>query len=99
VALAAQAAQAVRHGSSCDFQLWTGPNSDFFSNQKIFIAFGFILTKHLVKSRPEKRRDFMAFYGSHCILCVKINPPTFKYAFQWGSKNEKKWKNNIVNYG
>jgi hypothetical protein len=59
VALAAQealAAQAVRHGSSCDFQLWTGPNSDFFSNKKIVIAFGFILTKYLVKKNPDLKK-------------------------------------------
>jgi hypothetical protein len=49
VSQAALASQAVGHGSSCDFHLWTGPNSGFFGNQKFFIAFGFILTRHLVK--------------------------------------------------
>jgi hypothetical protein len=34
----------------------------------------------------------MAFYGGHCILCVKINPPTCKSAFPWARKKGKQKK-------
>jgi hypothetical protein len=41
----------------------------------------------------------MAFYGGHFILCVKINPPTYKSDVPWARKKGKKTtKNNTVNY-
>ncbi len=98
-AKAALVAQKTGHSSSYGFLLWTGPNSGFFGHQKFFSVFGFILARHLVKkSRLKKRYDLMAFCGGHCVLCVKINPPTCKSAFLWARKKEKNRKNNIVKY-
>ncbi len=34
----------------------------------------------------------MAFCDGHCLLAVKINPPTCKYAFLWARQKEKKKK-------
>jgi hypothetical protein len=75
-------AQAVNHSSSCGFLLWSGPNSDIFGHQKFCTSFISILARHLVKkSRLKKRCDFMAICGGHCVLYVKINPPTYKSVF------------------
>jgi hypothetical protein len=51
----ALAAHAVGHSSSCGFLLSPSPNSDIFSHEKFFNAFGFILTEHLEKNLDGKK--------------------------------------------
>jgi hypothetical protein len=49
-----------------------GPTSSIYSNTKFYNSFNFIFTIHLVK---KIRGQILAFYGGHCVLGVKINPP------------------------
>jgi hypothetical protein len=56
VAKAALVAQVAGHSGSYGFLLWTGPNSGFFGHQKFFTAFGFILSRHLVKKNPDLKK-------------------------------------------
>jgi hypothetical protein len=85
VALAALVAQAFSHSSSCGFLL-PSPNSSIFCHQKFLVPLFYFDQASCKKIQTQKRCDIMAFHGGHCMLAVKINPPTCKYAFLWSKK-------------